>query len=419
MRRLDWGARSSAAFYRSLESALEEPSGPVRMDPVRNPYTPGAGLRPPELAGREDELRRFSVVLERAARGRPERGTVLTGPRGAGKTALLNAFRSLAVQRMWGTGGFEARPGRSLRAPLAAALHGALRELAPRHRAPDRVEYVLGVLKSFARTGTAPGERRHPGIDAVAVRGRADSGDIGTDLAELFADAASIATDLGTGIALFIDEMQELGAEDLSALCTACHDLAQSGGPLLIVGAGLPQLPAALSAGRGYSERLFRYTGVDGLGRAEAYRALTAPAEPEGVGFRDEALEALYRLSGGHPYLLQAYAKAAWDAAEQSPITAEDVTAGAAEAEEELDAGFFGGRYRSAAPAERTVLHAMAGLGDGPVRTEELAAAAALRPAALAGARAALTEKGLIHESGPDSLAFSVPAFARFLRRTA
>src|SRR5690606_26771378 len=377
MRRLDWGARSSAAFYRSLESALEERTGPVRMDPVRNPYTPGAGLRPPELAGREDELRRFSVVLERAARGRPERGTVLTGPRGAGKTALLNAFRSLAVQRLWGTGGFEARPGRSLRGPLAAALHTALRELAPRHRAPDRVEYVLGVLKSFARTGTAPGERRDPGIDAVSVRGRADSGDIGTDLAELFADAASIATDLGTGIALFIDEMQELDADDLSALCTACHDLAQSGGPLLVVGAGLPHLPAALSAGRGYSERLFRYTAVAGLSRSDAQRAVTAPAEPEGagfraealealyrlsaargesarrfrcasvaglsrpdaqravaapaepegVGFRAEALEALYRLSDGHPYLLQTYAKAAWDAAAQSPITADDVAA--------------------------------------------------------------------------------------------
>src|SRR5690606_37551512 len=136
-------------------------------------------------------------------------------------------------------------------------------------------------------------------------------------------------------------------------------------------------------------------------------------------GFRAEALEALYRLSDGHPYLLQTYAKAAWDAAAQSPITAEDVAAGAAEAEEELDAGFFGGRYRSAAPAERTVLHAMAGLGDGPVRAEELSAAVALRPAALTAARASLSEKGLIHESGPDELAFSVPAFARFLRRTA
>src|SRR6266581_1274052 len=193
------------------------------MDPVRNPYAPGAGQRPPELTGRDREIGQFEVVLERVARGRPERSMVLTGLRGVGKTVLLNTFRSMALQRLWGTGKIEARPDQSIRRPLAAAMHMAVRELAPRHRAPDRVEYFLGV---------------------PAQRGRADSGDLEVDLTELFAEAASVAEHLGVGIALFVDEMQDVPAVDVSALCAACHELSQTGGPLIVVGAGLPHLPS-------------------------------------------------------------------------------------------------------------------------------------------------------------------------------
>src|SRR4051795_12783583 len=182
------------------------------MDPVRNPYAPGAGQRPPELTGRDREIGQFEVVLERVARGRPERSMILTGLRGVGKTVLLNAFRSMAIQKLWGTGKIEARPDQSIRRPVAAALHMAVRELAPRHRNPDRIEEFLGVLKAFAlRDPTAPkgAARWQPGIDVPAARGRADSGDIEIDLTELFSDAASVATDVGSGIALFVDEMQD------------------------------------------------------------------------------------------------------------------------------------------------------------------------------------------------------------------
>src|SRR5919106_111041 len=214
------------------------------MDPVRNPYAPGAGQRPPELAGRDRELEQFDVVLERVARGRPERSLVLTGLRGVGKTVLLNTLRSQAIGRLWGTGKIEARPDQSLRRPVAAALHMAVRELAPRHRAPDRIDDFLGVLKAFALRSTPPNaklrDRWQPGIDVPPTSGRADSGDIEIDLVELFTDAAALATDVGTGIALFIDEMQDLGPDDVSALCAACHELSQAGGPLIVVGAGLP-----------------------------------------------------------------------------------------------------------------------------------------------------------------------------------
>src|ERR1700752_1974647 len=340
------------------------------MDPVRNPYAPGAGQRPPELTGRDREIGQFEVVLERVARGRPERSMVLTGLRGVGKTVLLNTFRSMALQRLWGTGKLEARPDQSIRRPVAAALHMAVRELAPRHLAPDQIEHFLGVLKSFAsRDPKAPkgSFTPHLGIDVPAVRGRADSGDLEIDLTELFADAASVATDLGVGIALFVDEMQDVPAADVSGLCAACHELSQTGGPLIGVGPGLPHLPSVLSASKSYSERLFRYARIDRLDREAADQALLAPAEREDVTFTAEALDALYAAADGYPYFVQAYGKVTWDVAAATPVTAADVSVAAPEAEGELAVGFFGSRYERATPAEREYMRAMAAIGDEPV----------------------------------------------------
>ncbi|GLX01356.1 ATP-binding protein [Microtetraspora sp. NBRC 16547] len=389
------------------------------MDPVRNPYAPGAGQRPPELAGRDRELQQFEVVLERVARGRPERSMVLTGLRGVGKTVLLNTFKSMAMQRLWGTGKIEARPDQSIRRPVAAALHMAIRELAPRHRAPDRIEMFLGVLKAFAmRDPAAAKGTSHwsPGIDVPASRGRADSGDLEIDLTELFVDAAGVATDLGVGIALFIDEMQDVPASDISALCAACHELSQNGGPLIVVGAGLPHLPGVLSASKSYSERLFRYARIDRLDRDAADLALIAPAGREDVEFTDEALDALYEAADGYPYFVQAYGKVAWDLAPRSPITADDIKVSAPEAEEELAVGFFGSRYERATPAERDYMHAMAQLGDDPVPTADVADLLGRKPSSLSPARDNLIKKGLIYSAERGVIAFTVPHFGRFLR---
>ena len=389
------------------------------MDPVRNPYAPGAGQRPPELAGRDRELGQFEVVLERIARGRPERSMVLTGLRGVGKTVLLNSFRSMALQRLWGTGKIEARPEQSIRRPVAAALHMAVRELAPRHRAPDRIEYFLGVLKAFAsRDPRAPkgSFTAHLGIDAPPVRGRADSGDLEIDLTELFADAASVATDLAVGIALFIDEMQDVPPVDVSALCAATHELSQTAGPLIVVGAGLPHLPSVLSASKSYSERLFRYVPIDRLDRAAADQALLAPARREGADFTQEALDALYRAADGYPYFVQAYGKVTWDAAAASPVTAADVTVAGPQAEAELAVGFFGSRYDRATPAEREYMRAMAMLGDDPVPTAQVADELGRKPSSLSPSRDGLIKKGLIYSSERGLIAFTVPHFGKFLR---
>jgi hypothetical protein len=396
------------------------------MDPVRNPYAPGAGQRPPELAGRDRQLSQFEVTLERVAAGRPDRSMVLSGLRGVGKTVLLNALRGLAVQRAWGTGKLEARPDQSLRLPLAQAVHAAVREVAHRHRDPDRVDAVAGVLKSFAlRTRAEERRGARPalhivGNDVAATRGRADSGDLELDLVELFTDVADLARDLGVGIAIFVDEMQDVSAEELGALCGACHEISQQGSPLIVVGAGLPHLPVALAASRSYAERLFRYVVVDRLPREMADRALLVPASTEDVVYEQAALDELYALTDGYPYFVQAYGKVTWDSALASPIQVSDVRQAAPEAEGELAVGFFGARYDRATPAERDYMRAMADLGvhqdDGAVTTADLARHLGRRPQSLSPARDGLIKKGLVYSSERGTVAFTVPHFGHFLR---
>ena len=323
------------------------------MDPIRNPYAPGAGQRPPELAGRDRELAAFDVTLERVAAGRPERSMVVSGLRGVGKTVLLNALRGQAVSRAWGTGKIEARPDQSLRIPVAQAVHAAVREVAHRHRDPDRVDAVAGVLKSFAlRTELKDrkGFRWTPPTDVPAAKGRADSGDLELDLIELFTDVGELGRDLGVGLGLFVDEMQDVASAELAAICGAVHEVSQQNAPVLVVGAGLPHLPVVLSAAKSYAERLFRYVAVDRLPRDMADRAWLRPAAEEGVDFEPAALDRLYQLTDGYPYFVQAYGKATWDAAVANPITVADVEEAAPEAEAELAVGFFGSRYERGHP---------------------------------------------------------------------
>ncbi|QFG67437.1 ATP-binding protein [Ornithinimicrobium pratense] len=399
------------------------------MDPIRNPYAPGAGQRPPELAGRDEQLDRFQVVLERIRRGRPERSMVLTGLRGVGKTVLLNALRSTAVRSRWGTGKYEARPEQGMRRPVAAALHVAVRELG--HPQGQEVDHVLGVIKAFAQKdqpGAKLRDRWNPGIDAPAITGRADSGDIEIDLVELFTDVGGLAADIGKGVAIFIDEMQDLQPDDVSALCAACHELSQTALPVIVVGAGLPHLPAVLSASKSYSERLFRYNRIDRLSREEAARALQLPAEDEDASWAPQALDAMYAATGGYPYFIQAYGKEVWDQAPQSPIQVEDVRVASPAAEAELAVGFFGSRYERATPGEREYLRAMADLAAAQqaageeldevesVATADIAAHLGRKPQSLSPARDALLKKGLIYSGERGRIAFTVPHFGRYLR---
>jgi hypothetical protein len=284
------------------------------------------------------------------------------------------------------------------------------------------------VLRSFAQKDS-PGaklrERWQPGIEVAAVPGRADSGDIEIDLVELFGDVAGLAADAGRGIAIFLDEMQDLAPEDVSALCAACHELSQNGLPLVVVGAGLPHLPAVLSASKSYSERLFRYARIDRLDRAAADRALQSPARDEGADFTPDGLAAMYAITAGYPYFVQAYGKAVWDIAPGSPITEADVRVAAPEAEAELAVGFFGSRFERATPAEREYLHGMAATAsaeqNGAAEPESVPTAAVAeflgrKPQSLSPARDALLKKGLIYSGARGQIAFTVPHFGRYLR---
>ena len=391
------------------------------MDPVRNPYAPGAGQRPPELAGRDREISQFEVVLERVARGRPERSMVLTGLRGVGKTVLLNSFRSMALQRLWGTGKIEARPEQSIRRPVAAALHMAVRELAPRHRAPDRVEYFLGVLKAFAaRDPKAPKGSLSPPRSASMCpmqRGRADSGDLEVDLTELFAEAASVAADLGVGIALFVDEMQDIPPADVSALCAAMPR-AVPDRRAADRGRGGPAAPAVRAVGQQELLRAAVPVLPDRPAGPRGRRPGAARARPGGRASISSAaaLDALYAAADGYPYFVQAYGKVTWDVAAASPVTAGDVNVAAPEAEGELAVGFFGSRYERATPAERQYMRAMAATGDDPVPTSVVADELGRKPSSLSPARDGLIKKGLIYSSERGLIAFTVPHFGRFLR---
>lgn len=331
---------------------------------------------------------------------------------------------------------------------MAAALHVAVRELG--HPQTDDVDQVLGVIKAFALRDTPATaklrERWQPGIDVPAVTGRADSGDIEIDLVELLTDVGGLAADVGKGVAIFIDEMQDLGPDDISALCAACHEISQNGLPVIVVGAGLPHLPAVLSASKSYSERLFRYSRIDRLDRAAAEAALQVPAMEEAACFAPDALEAMYAATGGYPYFIQAYGKVAWDAAPSSPVTAQDVSVAAPEAEAELAIGFFGSRFERATPGEREYLRAMADVAyaareaaaSAPngvngstgstspdsvdeieaVLTADVAAYLDRKPQSLSPARDALMKKGLIYSGERGRIAFTVPHFGRYLRAT-
>ena len=384
------------------------------MDPLRNPYAPGAGVKPPQLAGRDDDLDAFRVVVERVGRGLPERSLMISGLRGVGKTVLLREFQSLAEQYEWSTAKLEGRHGMSLRGSLGRAVHLLLRSLNRRHRLEHRFEQLLRILKSFVVTASPSGDLSLK-LEVDPEPGRADSGDDEIDLTELLTEVGKAAASVHTGVAIFIDELQDLRHEDLAAIVGAFHEISQQQLPVLIVGAGLPHLPQELSESKTYAERLFRYRRVDSLPVAAATEALVIPAQRLGVEFTESAIAAVLDASGGYPYFIQAYGKHIWDVADRSPIDLEDVQLGSVEARRELDVGFFGTRLDRATPKEREYLQAMAELGEDPTRSAAVAAHLGKPAGNLSVARDQLLKKGLIYSPDRGLVAFTVPRFGEFI----
>jgi hypothetical protein len=387
------------------------------MDPHSNPYTPGAGARPPRLVGRDSEVNDFSVAFKRLGRGQPARSFVLDGLRGVGKTVLLNEADVVAREHGWiSSGVLECNEDDELPLLMARLCHRALRRLSAGKRVGAGVKRALGVLRAFTFAMDEHGLWRF-NIDVAAVTGVADSGDPEADIVELLGEVGAAAAQHGSGAAFLLDEVQFLGKRSLSMLAAAMHGVSQQNAPVLLVAAGLPQLPLMLKTAKPYAERLFDYRTVEGLPRATAASALTVPAQRAKVKFDQDALDLVLDRADGYPYFLQQWGETIWREAAGPTITLRDAEVAEDIVNDELDRRFFRDRYEKATEAERIYMAAMADLGDGRHTSAEIAGHMAMTPKELSVRRAGLIEKGLVYNPSGAQLDFTVPQFAGYLRR--
>jgi len=389
------------------------------MDPIHNPYSPGAGLRPAELAGRRRELEQFAILRARAANRRPGQSIVFYGLRGVGKTVLLSFLAETARNEGWIVAKVEADAsgrGAPFRNQVAQSLNVALRLVQGKHGKSRSLKAALRTFKSFSLKA-APDGTLSVGIEIDPDRGRADSGSLQADLTDLALDLGTAAIALDCGVALFIDEMQQLQADELAALCQACHEAGQQNTPFFVIGAGLPNLPMLLADARSYAERLFQYVTIGALDPAEAATALSRPAEQEGVAWSAGAIAAVVEASAGYPYFLQEFGSAAWDVASASPIDRRDALEGIRIGKARLDAGFFKSRWERATAAEREYMRAMAPDGDGPASSAEVARRLGKTPGGLGPIRARLIAKGLVYAPEHGAVAFTVPGMSSYIGR--
>jgi hypothetical protein len=386
------------------------------VDPVQNPYAPGAGIVPPELAGREDEQERFGVLLKRLADRRADQGLALWGLRGVGKTVLLNDLARRAEEHGWGTGYVELGGRGPLRPALATIAIQSAQSLARQPGLAERARRALGIIRSFSVTAMPAGVTFS--IDVDPVSGRGDSGQLDVDLYEVLLELGESAREAQTGIALFFDEMQFANSEELGAVLAALHRAGQRSLPIAIACAGLPQLASRLVAASSYAERLFSYHHIGVLSPEAATAALSIPAEREGVAYTPPALAFLLERTGRYPFFLQTYGKYAWQIAQNSPIGLDVAETADAIAQEQLDTGFHRARWNRATPAERRYLAALASLGDGPQPTADVSATINMTQQQTAVQRQNLIDnKGLLYSPERGSIDFTSPLFASYIRR--
>lgn len=387
------------------------------MDPVTNPYAPGAGTPPPELAGRDDLLRAVDIATQRIRAGRPAKSVLMVGLRGVGKTVLLDRMRDIAEAAGLHTLRMEAPEGRSLPAILAPQLRQALLRLSRSERARELGRRALRALAGFAKSLKVKYEDIEVGIDLDPEPGLADNGDLEHDLQALLESAGRAAQAGGTALLLFIDELQYVEEEQLASLITALHRCAQQQVPVMLVGAGLPQLPGRMGRARSYAERLFDFPFVGPLDEVSVRAALEVPAAGLGVAYAPEAIALILAETLGYPYFLQEWGKHAWDAADSSPITLEDVRSASITVSAAMDEGFFRVRFERLTPAEKRYLRAMAELGPGPHRSGDIAILLGRKVTSLGPTRNQLIAKGMVWSPSHGDTAFTVPMFDRFMRR--
>jgi hypothetical protein len=387
------------------------------MDARRNPYSPGAGSPPPELAGRDDVIERASVALDRIRNRRSARSLIFYGLRGVGKTVLLNRIRQDAENAGIICLKIEAPEGRSLPALLAPALRGGLIRLSRREAGKARLKRAMSALSGFVSALKVKYQDIEVGIDVKPEKGLADSGDLDTDLSDLILAIGEAAAESETAAVLFIDEMQYVPDEQLAALIVALHNASQAQLPVTMVGAGLPQLVGQAGRAKSYAERLFEFVSIDRLDRNAATIALCVPAEREGVRIDPAAIDVILGQTHCYPYFLQEWGKHSWKVATSSPITANDAQHATAEALQELDESFFRVRLERLTPSEKRYIRAMAEIGPGPHRSGDVAEKMSRKVSQVAPVRNSLIEKGMIYSPAHGDTAFTVPLFDAFMKR--
>lgn len=387
------------------------------MDPRINPYAPGAGAPPPELAGRDQVIEAASIALDRMRNGLVARSLMLVGLRGVGKTVLLNRLHNEAEARGFATLMLEAPEQRSLPALLAPSLRATLLKLDRMAAGGDLAKRAMRALGGFVQAMKVKFGDIEFGVDLGVEPGVADTGDLDADLISLFQAVGEAARERNTVLVLFVDELQYVPEPQLAALITALHRCAQLQLPVTMIGAGLPQLVGQMGRAKSYAERLFEFTQIGQLPDEAARRAITAPAERFGVKYDEAGLDEILRQTEGYPYFLQEWGKHSWTCASQSPITAADVRVATTQALADLDASFFRVRLDRLAPSEKRYLRAMAQLGRGPHRSGDIAQALGREVATVAPTRAKLIEKGMVYSPAHGDTAFTVPLFDSYLRR--
>jgi predicted transcriptional regulator len=387
------------------------------MDPVSNPFAPGAGTPPPELAGRDDLREMVRVAIERVRRGLPTKSILMVGLRGVGKTVLLDRMRDDAEAAGIHTVRIEAPESRSLPALLAPQLRQALLRLSRNEQAKALAQRALRALSGFAKALKIKYQDIEVGVDFDPEPGLADNGDLEHDLQALLEVVGAAAQEAGTALVLFIDELQYVQEDQLAALITALHRTAQRRLPVVLVGAGLPQLRGRMGHAKSYAERLFDFPEIGALGEPAAKIAIRKPAEAQGVEIKEDALVRIVKETHGYPYFLQEWGKHAWDAAVASPISLGDVGLASKAAVAALDESFFRVRFDRLTPVEKKYLRAMAELGPGPHRSGDVAERLDRKVTSLGPTRNQLIAKGMVWSPSHGDTAFTVPLFDEFMRR--
>jgi hypothetical protein len=387
------------------------------MDPVRNPYSPGAGSPPPELAGRDMLREQVRVAIARIQRGNSAKSILLVGLRGVGKTVLLEKMRSDAEGGGIQTLRVEVPETRSLPSLLAPQLRLVLLQLSSVENAKGIAQRGLRAMAGFARALKVKYNDIEVGLDFDPEPGLADNGDLEGDLTALLEQVGLAARNAGTAVVLFIDELQYLKEDQFAALISALHRCAQGKLPVTIVGAGLPQLLGLAGNAKSYAERLFDFPTIGRLSDEEAELAIVKPARDEGVDFTSDAVARIISKTHGYPYFLQEWGKHSWNVAEQSPIQLSDVETASIQAIAALDESFFRVRFDRLTPKEKTYLRAMAELGAGPHRSGDIAVAFGKKVNALGPLRQSLITKGMIWSPSHGDTSFTVPLFDEFMKR--